>query len=131
MKENLRFVDKDHKEFYRYTLYDLEGAEGPYTRPVVYLLSASSTTREYFWDIYDNRIHGIRVACLYADWQTPESRLLIALACVLSGDPSATVAAGGTLAPAIIDALYWSDKVDAIMGNAPAVPPWMLGEEVV
>lgn len=130
-KENLRFVDEYHQAFYEYTLQDLEGCEGPYTRIIVYLLSASAVTREYFWEAYSNRIHGIRPNCWRASWQTPESRLLIALACMLSGDLSATVAAGGTLAPAIIDALYWSDNVDAIMGNAPAVPAWALDEEVI
>lgn len=131
MKKNLCFVDKYHEDFYYYTLQDLEGAEGPYTRVIVYLLSAVPVLREHFWEAYSNRTHGIRIACLDADWQTPESRLIIALACMLSGDPSAVAVARGTLAPTLIDALAWSDEVDAVMGNAPTVPAWMLGEEVI
>lgn len=127
----LRFVDKYHQAFYEYTLLDLEGCEGPFTRIIVYLLSASTVTREHFWETYSNRTHSIRAACLGADWQTLESRLIIALACMLSDDSSAVTASCGTLAPAIVDALYWSDKVDAIMGNDPAVPAWMLGKEVI
>lgn len=131
MKKILHFVDKYHEDFYSFTLQDLEGCEGPYTRLVIFLLSSCDVLREHFWEVYSNHIHGIRSGCWREPWQTPESRLIIALACMLSGDLSATVAAGGTLAPAIIDALYWSDEVDAITGNAPAVPVWMLGEEVI
>ena len=56
----LTFVGTAHEQFYDDTLRDLEGAEGPHTRPMVYLLAASDILRAHFWEVYDNRAHGIK-----------------------------------------------------------------------
>lgn len=108
-----RWRDKDQEDFYRHMLHDLEGAEGPYTKLIVYLLAAHPLTRENFWMIYDNHSHNIKSGCWDEDWNTTESRLVIALAAILSGDLASAMAAGGTLAPSIVDALVWSNYIDS------------------
>ena len=98
----LSFVGTAHEKFYDDMLKDLEGAEGPHTRPMVYLLAASDVLRAHFWEVYDNHAHGIKPGCWRASWNTPETRLLIALAARLAGEPEAGAA---PLAPVIVDAL--------------------------
>ena len=113
----LTFVGTAHEQFYDDTLRDLEGAEGPHTRPMVYLLAASDILRAHFWEVYDNRAHGIKPGCWRASWNTPETRLLIALAAKMAGEPEAA-----PLAPVIADALAWAGKLDETMGFSPYEP---------
>ena len=113
----LTFVGTAHEQFYDDTLRDLEGAEGPHTRPVVYLLAASDVLRAHFWEVYDNRAHGIKPGCWRASWNTPETRLLIALTAKMAGEPEAA-----PLAPVIADALAWAGKLDETMGFSPYEP---------
>lgn len=113
MEIQTRWRDKAHEDFYRYMLRDLEGAEGPYTKLIVYLLAAHPLTRKNFWAIYDNHSHCIKSGCWGAGWNTPESRLVIALAAMLSEDLSAPAASAETLAPCVVDALVWSDYIDS------------------
>ena len=91
----------------------VEGAEGPHTRPIVYLLAASDVLRAHFWEVYDNHTHSIKPGCWRASWNTPETRLLIALAARLAGEPEAGAA---PLVPVMIDALAWGQKLDEAMG---------------
>lgn len=109
----LTFVGTAHEKFYDDTLKDLEGAEGPHTRPVVYLLAASDVLRAHFWEVYDNHTHGIKPDCWRASWNTPETRLLIALAALIGGEAEAGAA---PLAPVIADALAWAGKLNESMG---------------
>ena len=113
----LTFVGTAHEKFYDDILRDLEGAEGPHTRPVVYLLAASDILRAHFWEVYDNHTHGIKPGCWRASWNTPETRLLIALAAKMAGEPEAA-----PLAPVIADALAWAGKLDETMGFSPYEP---------
>lgn len=115
----LTFVGTAHEQFYDDTLRDLEGAEGPHTRPVVYLLAASDILRAHFWEVYDNHTHGIKSGCWRASWNTPETRLLIALAAKIAGEPEAGAA---PLAPVVADALAWAGKLDEAMGFFPYEP---------
>ena len=115
----LTFVGTAHEQFYDDTLRDLEGAEGPHTRPMVYLLAASDILRAHFWEVYDNRAHGIKPGCWRASWNTPETRLLIALAAKIAGEPEAGAA---PLAPVIADALTGAGKLDEAMGFSPYEP---------
>ena len=116
-KPFLTFVGTAHEKFYDDTLRDLEGAEGPHTRPVVYLLAASDILRAHFWEVYDNHTHGIKPGCWRASWNTPETRLLIALTAKMAGEPEAA-----PLAPVIADALAWAGKLDETMGFSPYEP---------
>ena len=116
-KPFLTFVGTAHEKFYDDILRDLEGAEGPHTRPVVYLLAASDILRAHFWEVYDNHTHGIKPGCWRASWNTPETRLLIALAAKMAGEPEAA-----PLAPVIADALAWAGKLDETMGSSPYEP---------
>ena len=113
----LTFVGTAHEKFYDDILRDLEGAEGPHTRPVVYLLAASDILRAHFWEVYDNHTHGIKPGCWRASWNTPETRLLIALTAKMAGEPEAA-----PLAPVIADALAWAGKLDETMGFSPYEP---------
>ena len=113
----LTFVGTAHEKFYDDILRDLEGAEGPHTRPVVYLLAASDILRAHFWEVYDNHTHGIKSGCWRASWNTPETRLLIALTAKMAGEPEAA-----PLAPVIADALAWAGKLDETMGFSPYEP---------
>ena len=108
----LTFLGAAHEQFYDDILRDLEGAEGPHTRPMVYLLAASDILRAHFWEVYDNRAHGIKPGCWRASWNTPETRLLIALAARIAGEPEAGAA---PLAPVIADALVWAGKLNESM----------------
>ena len=108
----LTFVGTAHEKFYDEILRNLEGAEGPHTRPVVYLLAASDILRAHFWEVYDNHTHGIKPDCWRASWNTPETRLLIALAALTAGEPEAGAA---PLAPVIADALAWAGKLNESM----------------
>ena len=116
-KPFLTFVGTAHEKFYDDILRDLEGAEGPHTRPVVYLLAASDILRAHFWEVYDNHTHGIKPGCWRASWNPPEPRLLIALAAKMAGEPEAA-----PLAPVIADALAWAGKLDETMGFSPYEP---------
>lgn len=116
-KPFLTFVGTAHEKFYDDILRDLEGAEGPHTRPVVYLLAASDILRAHFWEVYDNHTHGIKPGCWRASWNTPETRLLIALTAKMAGEPEAA-----PLAPVIADALAWAGKLDETMGFSPYEP---------
>ena len=116
-KPFLTFVGTAHEKFYDDILRDLEGAEGPHTRPVVYLLAASDILRAHFWEVYDNHTHGIKPGCWRASWNTPETPLLIALAAKMAGEPEAA-----PLAPVIADALAWAGKLDETMGFSPYEP---------
>ena len=109
----LTFVGTVHEQFYDDILRDLEGAEGPHTRPVVYLLAASDILRAHFWEVYDNHTHSIKPGCWRTSWNTPETRLLIALAARLAGEPEAGAA---PLVPVMMDALAWGQKLDEAMG---------------
>ena len=109
----LTFLGAAHEQFYDDILRDLEGAEGPHTRPVVYLLAASDVLRAHFWEVYDNHTHSIKPGCWRASWNTPETRLLIALAARIAGEPEAGAA---PLAPVMMDALAWGQKLDEAMG---------------
>lgn len=109
----LTFLGAAHEKFYDDTLRDLEGAEGPHTRPMVYLLAASDVLRAHFWEVYDNHAHGVKPGCWRASWNTPETRLLIALAAKIAGEPEAGAA---PLAPVIADALAWAGRLDEAMG---------------
>ena len=109
----LTFVGTAHEQFYDDILRELEGAEGPHTRPVVYLLAASDILRAHFWEVYDNHVHGIKPGCWRASWNTPETRLLITLAAKIAGEPEAGAA---PLALVIADALAWAGKLDEAMG---------------
>ena len=100
----LTFVGTAHEKFYDDILKDLEGAEGPHTRPIL---------RAHFWEVYDNHAHGIKPGCWRASWNTPETRLLIALAARIAGEPEAGAA---PLAPVMMDALAWGQKLDEAMG---------------
>lgn len=119
MEIQTRWRDKAHEEFFHYMIHDLEGDEAPYTRLVVYVLAANPVARAHFWDIYNNHGHIIRPGCWVAEWNTPESRLVIALAAMLSGDLVSAAASTGTLAPCIVDALVWSDYLDSIVCGVP------------
>ena len=116
-KPFLTFVGTAHEKFYDDILRDLEGAEGPHTRPVVYLLAASDILRAHFWEVYDNHTHGIKPGCWRASWNTPETRLLIALAAKMAGEPEAA-----PLAPVIADALAWAGQLEETMGFSPYEP---------
>ena len=114
----LTFLGAAHEQFYDDILRDLEGAEGPHTRPMVYLLAASDILRAHFWEVYDNRAHGIKPGGR-ASWNTPETRLLIALAARIAGEPEAGAA---PLAPVMMDALAWGQRLDEAMGFSPYEP---------
>lgn len=109
----MRWRNIEHKAFFDHMIHDLEGAEGPYTRLIVALLSGCPITRQHFWEIYNNHFHCIKPDCWDAGWNTPESHLVIALAAMLSGDLDSATAASGTLAPSIVDAFVWSDYIDS------------------
>lgn len=114
-KKKLHWKDEEHRKSYEYIIRDLEGAEAPWTRPMVALLTGCRVTREHFWEIYDNNLHAIKSRCLEAAWNTQESRLLIAMAAVLSGDVLAHKAAEGTLALTLVDAVMWSKHIEDTM----------------
>lgn len=123
----LHFRDAEHEKFYHYIIHDLEGDEGYYTRLIVYLLGASPVTRTHFWDAYDGCTQCIRSGCWRESWNTPESRLVIALAAVLTCDIEAPAAASGTLVPCIVDAYQWSDTLYAAIEE---VSCDLLGDEL-
>ena len=78
-----------------------------------------SSNRAHFWEVYDNHTHGIKPDCWRASWNTPETRLLIALAARIAGEPEAGAA---PLAPVIMDALAWGQRLDEAMGFSPYEP---------
>lgn len=113
------FTDPAHKAAYEKEVRELEGREGPYTRVLLYLLTADPVTREHLWEIMDTDCHGydIRSECLDAPWLTPEARLLVALAAGIAGDICAERAGRGTVAPVVVDAMRWAQVLYTTYGE--------------
>lgn len=117
---HLYWRDDDHKLAFKHALLDLEETEGPYTRPILYLLTSCETTREHLGDILDYEMpHSVIYDCWNEPWNTQESRLLIILAAMFNDEIFADSAALGSLAYPILYAMEWIDEVNETMWTAP------------
>ena len=123
----LTFVGTAHEKFYDDMLKDLEGAEGPFTLPLLFILTASAVTRAHLWEILDPAFprSDILPECLTADWMTDEARLLVALAARVSCATVEDRAARGTLLPTVVDALAWADILYEIYGDTEEDFEWV------
>lgn len=126
----LNWRDEDHRLAYLTAVRDLEGAEGPYTKPILYLLTSCETTREHIWDILDFRTpHDVVYGCWNEPWNTPESRMIIALVSMINEETFAEKAARGTLAAPFLDAMEWAAELHEIIGEP--FDPVSIGGELI
>ena len=121
------FVNKNHEDAYNKAVKDLEGAEGPFTLPLLFILTASAVTRAHLWEILDPAFprSDILPECLTANWMTDEARLLVALAARVSCATVEDRAARGTLLPTVVDALAWADILYEIYGDTEEDFEWV------
>lgn len=105
---DLYFVDGNHEAFYRRVGEEL--LDDDKGKLLAYTLGADPTTREHFDEIFEGG--GIRSGCWREDWNTSDSRLVIAWAMAMTGELETPAAAGGTLVPCLLSALRWSDVLE-------------------
>ena len=68
----LKFIDKEHKEFYEQKLKEVEKAD-VYTKSLIYTLAICPTTRQHFTDIFNSNEKEININSLQAPYQTTTS----------------------------------------------------------
>lgn len=103
---DLHFVDKRHETFYHQVTELIDDDKG---KLLAYTLGAAPVTREHFEQIYDG---SIRSGCWTEEWNTSDSRLVIAWAMAMVGSIETPAAAGGTLAPCLLAACRWSEALE-------------------
>lgn len=120
------FISKAHKEAYEKAVQELEGAVGPFTLVLLFILTACAVTRDHLWEILDPAFPHSEILpdCLTADWMTDEARFLVALASAVSCETFADRAAKGALFPTVIDALAWADVLHEAYGDTDVEPEW-------
>lgn len=123
---SVTFVSKAHEDAYNKAVRELDGAEGPFTLVLLFILTASAVTRAHLWEILDPHFphSDILPECLTADWMTDEARFLVALAAAVNWEAFADRAAKGTLLPAVRDALVWADVLHEAFGDTDPEPEW-------
>ena len=87
LEMNLPFRDAAHESFFESVAAEL-GDVDERTKMLVYLLSATQETRDYFYDIYDVESQKIHPDCWEEPWNTSMSKLVIAAALSLTGSQS-------------------------------------------
>lgn len=120
------FVNKAHEDAYNKAVRELDGAEGPFTLVLLFILTAGAVTREHLWEILDPHFphSNIMPKCLTAEWMTDEARFLVALACAACCEDFADKAANSTLLPAVVDSLAWAKVLHETFGYTEAEPEW-------
>ncbi len=68
----MKFIDKEHEEFYKEKLNEI-GQEDVYRKALVYTLGICETTREHFTDIFNIKEGLINRASLQKAYQTSTS----------------------------------------------------------
>lgn len=75
----LKFIDKDHKEFYEQKLKEI-GKSDVYRKALIYTLAICPTTREHFDNIFDLKNGEININSLQAPYQTGSSEKVTRMA---------------------------------------------------
>lgn len=121
----LAFASKAHEDAYNKAVRELDGAEGPFTLILLFILTASAVTRAHLWEILDPHFphSDILTECLSADWMTEEARFLVALAAMASCETEDRLVKGSLL-PTVLDALAWAEVLHETFGETDVEPEW-------